>query len=69
MERQGERFWVKRHFKTVQGIKCRTAADATKRAGKDPDCHRRDLYVTIEKGGFPKWRVMVRMIPEKDTET
>jgi len=65
----GERFWVKWHFKTVQGIKNLTATEATKLASKDPDVHRRDLIAAIEKGDFPKWRVMVQVMPEKDAES
>jgi len=66
---KGERFWVKWHFKTMQGIKCLTAAEATKLAGEDPDVHRRDLHAAIEKGDYPKWRVMVQVMPEKDAES
>jgi len=66
---KGERFWVKWHFKTMQGIKCLTAAEATRLAGEDPDVHRRDLHAAIEKGDYPKWRVMVQVMPEKDAES
>ena len=66
---RGERFWVKWHFKTLQGIECLTQAEATQLAGKDPDCHRRDLHAAIGKGDFPKWRVMVQVMPEMDAET
>ncbi|MHB8347349.1 MAG: catalase [Acidiferrobacterales bacterium] len=65
----GERFWVKWHFKTLQGIQCLTQAEATEIAGKNPDFHRRDLHAAIEKGDFPKWRVMVQVMPEQDAET
>lgn len=65
----GERYWVKWHFKTMQGIKCLTQTDATKIAGEDPDYHRRDLHAAIEKGDYPKWRVMVQVMPEKEAET
>jgi len=66
---KGERFWVKWHFKTMQGIKCLTAAEATKLAGEDPDVHRRDLHAAIGKGDYPKWRVAVQVMPEKDAES
>ena len=39
----GERFWVKYHFKTVQGIENFTEDEAGAMAGEDPDFHRRDL--------------------------
>jgi catalase len=63
---KGERFWVKWHFKTVQGIKNLPVANAARMAGEDPDFHRRDLHVAIEQGDYPKWRVMVQVMPEQD---
>jgi len=66
---KGERYWVKWHFKTVQGIKNLTAEDATRIAGEDLDHHRRDLFTAIEKGDFPQWRVMIQVMPERDAET
>src|SRR5690349_4013198 len=49
----GERFWVKYHFKTDQGIEFLTQAEADSLAGSDPDYHRADLYNAIERGEFP----------------
>lgn len=65
----GERFWVKWHLKTEQGIECLTPAEARKIAAADPDHHRRDLYDAIDAGGFPRWVVKVQIMPEKDAET
>lgn len=65
---QGERYWVKWHFKTVQGIRNLTVADAARIAGEDPDYHRRDLFAAIEDRDFPKWNVMVQIMPEQDAE-
>lgn len=66
---KGERFWVKWHLKTLQGIKCLTDAEAIKIAGEDLDYHRRDLYYSIEKGDYPKWKVQIQIMPEKDADT
>lgn len=66
---KGERFWVKWHIKTLQGIKCLTDAEAIKIAGEDPDCHRRDLFNCIEKGEYPQWKVQLQIMPEKEAET
>jgi catalase len=49
----GERFWVKWHFKTLQGNKTLTSEAAATIAGKDLDFHRRDLHAAIERGDFP----------------
>ncbi|MGE3919641.1 MAG: catalase [Gammaproteobacteria bacterium] len=65
---KGERFWVKWHLKTMQGIECLTDAEAAEIAGKDLDVHRRDLFNSIEKGDFPKWRVEIQIMPEADAE-
>ncbi len=62
----GERFWVKYHFKTKQGIKNFTRQDALRMAGEDPDFSTRDLFDAIEKGDFPAWRVCVQIMPEAD---
>ena len=66
---KGERYWVKWHFKTMQGNKTLTQAEANKIAGEDLDHHRRDLFTAIENGDFPKWKVMVQIMPERDAET
>ena len=54
---EGERFWVKFHFKTQQGIKNLTDAEAEAIVGKDRESHQRDLFDAIEKGDFPNWRL------------
>lgn len=64
-----ERFWVKFHFKTLQGIKCFMQAEADEIAGKDPDWGTRDLFERIEKGDFPKWELSVQIMPELEAET
>ncbi len=66
---KGERFWVKWHLKTMQGIKCLTNAKAREIAGADLDYHRRDLFNAIQNGDFPKWNVQVQIMPEREAET
>lgn len=64
----GERFWVKWHLKTDQGIQNMSVDDAARIAGQDPDAHRNDLYAAIERGENPSWKVMVQVMHEKDAE-
>lgn len=64
----GERFWVKYHFKTDQGIKNLTGADGEKLAGIDSDYHRRDLYEAIEREDFPSWTLYVQIMPYADAK-
>ncbi len=65
---QNERFWVKWHFKTNQGIKNLTPAEALRLEGSDPDYAQRDLFTAIETGNFPSWRVCAQIMPEADAD-
>ena len=66
---KNELFYVKWHFKTKQGAKNLTREQADEMRGKDPDYAQRDLFDAITKGDFPKWRVCVQIMPEKEAET
>lgn len=68
INKDNERFWVKFHFKTEQGIACFTQAEAGEIAGKDPDYHTRELFSLIEKGEYPKWKFYVQIMPEQEAE-
>lgn len=61
-----ERFWVKFHFKSQQGIENLTNAEAEVLVGKDRESNQRDLYEAIEGGDFPRWDFKVQIMPEKD---
>ncbi len=61
-----ERFWVKFHFKTQQGIKNLTDAEAEAIVAKDRESNQRDLLESIDKGDFPKWNLKIQVVPEKD---
>jgi catalase len=62
------RFWVKFHFKTLQGIANLTNAEATRLVGDDRETHQRDLFQAIERGEFPKWRFCVQIVSEADAD-
>jgi len=62
----GERFWVKYHFKTDQGIDFFTQADADAMAGIDTDYHIRDLWTAIERANEPSWTAFVQVMPYQD---
>ncbi|MDZ4727765.1 MAG: catalase [Leptospira sp.] len=66
---KGERYWVKFHFKSKQGIKNLSPEKAAALAGTDPDYATRDLYEAIERKEFPKWKVCLQIMPEKEAET
>ncbi|MDH5858195.1 catalase [Lampropedia aestuarii] len=64
----GERFWIKMHFRTQQGIKNLSDEEAEKLVGKDRESHQRDLYEAIERGEHPKWTMFIQVMPEADAE-
>jgi catalase len=62
----GEKFWVKYHFKTEQGIENMTDAEARAMRAEDLDCHRRDLREAINRGEHPVWRLEMQIMPFTD---
>ncbi|MFJ6786324.1 catalase [Streptomyces angustmyceticus] len=62
----GEKFWIKYHFKTDQGIDFLTQEDADRIAGEDGDYHRRDLFEAIDGGNAPSWTLYVQVMPFAD---
>jgi catalase len=62
----GEKFWVKYHFTTEQGIQNMTDAEARAMRAEDLDCHRRDLREAIGRGEHPVWRLGVQVMPYAD---
>jgi len=65
---QNERFWVKFHFKTLQGHRHHTNREAEDVVGKDRESYQRELFGTIDRGDFPKWRLFVQILPETDAD-
>lgn len=59
----GEKFWVKYHFMTQQGVENLAADEAERIAGADAEFHRRDLFDSIAAGNFPKWDLYVQVMP------
>ncbi len=65
----GERFWVKYHFKTDQGIEFFTQDEGDQMASADTDYHQRDLYDAIERGDHPGWTLYMQIMPFEDAKT
>jgi catalase len=63
MNAGGGLFWVKYHWKTVQGIENFTRRDAQAMKAEDPDYHRRDLVEAIARGDAPEWRLELQVMP------
>lgn len=66
---QGERFWVKYHFHTQQGMEFFTNEEAMAMSGADADYHRRDLFEAIERGEHPEWILSVQVMPYEEAKT
>ena len=64
-----ERFYVKFHFKTKQGIQNFSNEEAIEMKGQDPDHAQRDLFEAIEKGDFPKWTLYIQVMPFEQAKT
>lgn len=65
----GEKFWVKYHFKTDQGVEFLAQKDADTLAGRDGDYHTRDLFNAIKGGDTPSWTLYMQIMPFADAET
>ncbi len=64
-----ERYWVKFHFRTQQGIRNLSDQEAEATIGKCRESHQRDLYESIERDDFPRWTMFIQVMPEKEAST
>jgi catalase len=64
-----ERFWVKFHFKSMQGVENFTDAEAAQVVAQDRESAQRDLLGNIDAGNFPKWRFAIQIMPEAEAAT
>ncbi|WJG09976.1 catalase [Aliiglaciecola sp. LCG003] len=64
--KNGERFWVKFHFKTHQGHEHYTNEEAEHRIGKTREAYQEDLFSAIENGDYPKWTMFIQVMPEEE---
>jgi len=62
----GARHWVKFHFRTQQGIKNLTDAEAAALVAGDRESSQRDLYDAIDRGEFPRWKLFIQVMPEAE---
>jgi catalase len=66
---KGERFWVKFHFKSMQGHAFYGDDEAANVVGDDRESAQRDLFESIKRGHYPRWRFCVQVMPEADATT
>jgi catalase len=65
----GERFWVKYHFISEQGVECLTQQEGDRLASVDGDYHTRDLFDAINHGDYPQWTLKVQIMPFEEGRT
>jgi catalase len=65
----GERFWVKFHHRSQQGVRNLSDSEAQAIVGRDRESSQRDLFEAIEAGEFPRWKFFVQVMPEADAES
>ncbi|MCD8787458.1 catalase [Staphylococcus gallinarum] len=64
---EGQSYFVKFHWKPIQGLESLVWDEAQILHGKDIDFHRKDLYESIEKGDYPEWELALQIIrPEQE---
>lgn len=66
--RDGERVWVKFHFKTMQGHKHFTNDEAVQVIGESRETYQEELFGTIDRGEHPKWRVCIQVMTEEQAK-
>lgn len=62
---KNERFWVKFHFVTQQGIKNLTDKEAADIVANDRESSQADLFNAIEKKDYPKWTLNFQIMTEE----
>jgi len=68
INKQNERFWIKFHFKTKQGIQTLTNEQAQEIIGQDRESSQKDLYESIQNGDFPKWSFQIQIMTQKQAQ-
>ena len=68
VNRNGNRCYIKYHWKTMQGIETLTRQEATLLAGSDPNIAVRNLHEAIASGNFPRYELCVQIMHPKDVE-
>lgn len=61
----GVRTWVKYHLISQQGIRNLTDQEAEELIGRDRESSQNDLFQAIERGEYPRWKMMVQVMTEE----
>lgn len=69
INKDNERVWVKFHFKTAQGIKNFSDAEAADMKSQDLDWAQRDLVEAIDNAHYPRWHLKIQVMTEDQAKT
>lgn len=64
----GERVWVKFHFKNQQGHKTLTNEESAELIAQDRESHQRDLFESIEQGDYPRWTLKIQVMTQAQAD-
>jgi catalase len=66
---RAEKWWVKYHFISNQGVESLTQDEADALVSSDGDYHTRDLFEAIERGDAPSWTLKVQIMRFEEATT
>jgi catalase len=66
IDAEGRSVFCKFHWKPKLGVHSQVWDEAHECGGRDPDFHRKDLWLSIEAGEFPEWELGVQLVPPED---
>jgi catalase len=66
---RGDKFWVKYHFISDQGVECLTQGEADALVSADTDYHTRDLFEAIGRREYPSWTLKMQFMPFAEATT
>lgn len=66
LDAANRRHWVKFHFRSQQGIRNLSDAQAQALVGRDRESAQRDLFQAIERGDFPRWTLAIQVMGEAE---
>lgn len=68
INKENQRFWIKFHLLTQQGILNLTRREALEREAGINKFAQRDLHDNIKRGNYPRWKMYIQCMPEEDAE-
>lgn len=65
---EGHSCFVRFHWKPVAGLRSLVWDEAQLLTGRDPDFHRRDLWMAIEAGEYPEYELGLQVVTEEEAK-